>query len=96
MSTVLVTGGSGFIGAHCLVQLLNAGHEVRTTVRSLKREGDVRDMVKEGGASGDRLSLFAADLLSDEGWKAAVADIGVTTTRCPNRVTSVRATRRRS
>ena len=72
MSTVLVTGGSGFIGAHCLVQLLNAGHEVRTTVRSLKREGDVRDMVKEGSASGDRLSLFAADLLSDEGWKDAV------------------------
>ena len=72
MTTVLVTGGSGFIGAHCVVQLLNAGHEVRTTVRSLKREGDVRDMVKEGGASGDRLSLHAADLLSDEGWKDAV------------------------
>jgi nucleoside-diphosphate-sugar epimerase len=73
MSTVLVTGGSGFIGAHCLVQLLNAGHEVRATVRSLKREGDVRDMVKEGGAPGDRLSLFAADLTSDAGWKEAVS-----------------------
>lgn len=73
MSTVLVTGGSGFIGAHCLVQLLNRGHEVRTTVRSLKREGDVREMVKEGGAAGDRLSLFAADLTSDNGWKEAVS-----------------------
>jgi len=73
MSTVLVTGGSGFIGAHCLVQLLNAGHEVRTTVRSLKRESDVRDMVKEGGASGDHLSVLAADLTSDTGWKDAVS-----------------------
>jgi nucleoside-diphosphate-sugar epimerase len=26
MATVLVTGGSGFIGVHCIVDLLNAGH----------------------------------------------------------------------
>ena len=73
MSTVLVTGGSGFVGSHVIVQLLRAGHEVRTTVRSLKREGDVREMVKEGGAdAGDRLSFFVADLTSDDGWKEAV------------------------
>ena len=63
MSTILVTGGSGFIGSHCILQLLAAGHQVRTTVRSLKREGDVRAMLKEGGAEpGDRLSFIAADL----------------------------------
>ena len=44
-----MTGGSGFVGSHCIVQLLAAGHEVRTTVRSLAREGDVRAMLKEGG-----------------------------------------------
>ena len=38
MSTVLVTGGSGFIGSHCILQLLAAGYRVRTTVRSLGRE----------------------------------------------------------
>ena len=38
--TVLVTGGSGFIGSHFILQLLAAGHRVLTTaVRSLKREG---------------------------------------------------------
>jgi nucleoside-diphosphate-sugar epimerase len=74
MSTVLVTGGSGFIGSHTILQLLAAGHNVRTTVRSLKREGDVRAMLKVGGAEpGDRLSFVAADLEKDAGWPEAVA-----------------------
>src|SRR5499427_2414854 len=74
MSTVLVTGGSGFVGSHVLLQLLNAGHTVRTTVRSLTREPGVREMMKAAGADpGDRLAFFAADLVRDEGWTAAVA-----------------------
>ena len=73
LSTILVTGGSGFIGSHCLLQLLAAGHQVRTTVRSLKREGDVRAMLKEGDAApADRLSFFEANLESDAGWPPAV------------------------
>ncbi len=79
MSTVLVTGGSGFIGVHSILQLLAAGHQVRTTVRNLKREPDVRAMLKVGGVdaaslSNDRLTFFAADLEGDAGWKEAVAE----------------------
>jgi nucleoside-diphosphate-sugar epimerase len=74
MSTVLVTGGSGFIGSHAILQLLNAGHRVRTTVRNLKREADVRAMLKQGGVdAGGRLSFVPADLESDAGWPEAVA-----------------------
>lgn len=74
MSTVLVTGGSGFIGSHSILQLLAAGHQVRTTVRDLKREGDVRAMLKQGGAPPDgRLAFFAANLENDAGWPQAIA-----------------------
>jgi len=75
MSQVLVTGGSGFIGSHCLLQLLAAGHIVQTTVRDLAREPAVRAMLRQGGAAdpGDRLSFVAADLEADAGWAEAVA-----------------------
>ena len=72
--TILVTGGSGFIAAHTILQLLSAGHRVRTTVRNLQREPLVRAMLKQGGAEpGDRLAFLAADLESDAGWPQAVA-----------------------
>lgn len=71
---VLVTGGSGFLGAQCILQLLAAGYRVRTTVRSLQREPDVRALLAAGGAtSTDALSFVAADLMADAGWPAAVA-----------------------
>ena len=71
---ILVTGGSGFVGAHCILQLLDAGYRVRTTVRSLAREGEVRAMLTTGGAvPGDALSFAAADLMSDPGWHDAAA-----------------------
>ena len=74
MSTVLVTGGSGFVGSHVILQLLNTGHIVRTTVRALTREQSVREMLRDAGADpGERLLFFAADLLRDEGWAEGVA-----------------------
>jgi nucleoside-diphosphate-sugar epimerase len=70
---VLVTGGSGFVGAHCILRLLAAGYRVRTTVRDRGREPDVRSMLRTGGAEpGEALSFHAADLTADAGWAAAV------------------------
>jgi len=70
--TVLVTGGSGFLGGWCVVELLRRGYRVRATVRDLAREAEVRAAVGSEVSADDRLSVIAADLRADEGWEEAV------------------------
>jgi nucleoside-diphosphate-sugar epimerase len=73
METVLVSGGSGFLGGRCVVELLRRGYAVRTTVRDLGKEGEVRSRVGSEVDPGDRLSVMEADLRCDDGWAEAVA-----------------------
>ncbi len=69
--TVLVTGGSGYIGGWCVIGLLQQGYRVRTTVRDLAREAGVRAALGTVVDPGAALSFHAADLTSDAGWDAA-------------------------
>ena len=71
--TVLVTGGSGFLGGWCIIDLLNRGYRVRTTVRNIAREQEVRTALSAEVEAGDRLAFFEADLQDDSGWSEAVA-----------------------
>jgi dihydroflavonol-4-reductase len=70
-STVLVTGATGFVGLHCILQLLERGHRVRGTMRSLEREPEVRRALGRHVDADDRLELVEADLTRDEGWSEA-------------------------
>jgi dihydroflavonol-4-reductase len=72
-ATVLVTGGSGFIAGWCMIGLLQQGYAVRTTVRSLDREGAIRAAIGKAVDPQDRLSFHAADLTTDAGWDAAAS-----------------------
>ncbi len=66
--TVLVTGGSGYLGAWCIIGLLQRGYRVRTTVRNPSRERDVHAAVESQTGPGQHLTVHQADLTSDEHW----------------------------
>jgi nucleoside-diphosphate-sugar epimerase len=74
-SKVLVTGGSGYLGTRLIADLLRDGREVRTTVRLLSGEADVREAVRRGGADDTGLELVVADLASDDCWLAALEGV---------------------
>ena len=69
--TILVTGGTGYIGGEVIGQLLARGHSVHTTVRdAAKSEPRLRARWSDAG---ERLKVFQADLLDDAGWAEANA-----------------------
>ena len=72
MEKVLVTGSTGFIGLHCIHQLIEKGYSVNGTLRSKSREEEVRSSLKEANLSDANLSLYECDLMSDDGWEKAI------------------------
>ncbi len=75
--TVLVTGGTGFIAQHCILQLLEAGYHVRASARSASRQAELiatlSPHLSPGTTLEGRFEVFAADLTSDDGWDDAVS-----------------------
>jgi dihydroflavonol-4-reductase len=71
-TTVLVTGGAGFVAGWCIVELLNRGYAVRATLRSLAKQVEVRSAVA-AAAPTELLTFVAADLTQDAGWDVAAA-----------------------
>lgn len=70
---VVITGGSGFIAIHIILQLLQQGYAVRTTVRSLKRTALIHEMLATGGVTDlTDLEITEADLTSDDHWAATM------------------------
>ncbi|TGD18402.1 SDR family oxidoreductase [Levilactobacillus suantsaiihabitans] len=70
---VVVTGGSGFIASQIILQLLQQGYAVRTTVRSLQKADLIRQMLATGGVTDlTDLEVTTADLTSDANWSTVM------------------------
>lgn len=75
-NTILVTGGSGFVGIHTILQLLQKGFKVHTTIRSLAKKESIMIALNAAGIEDlSRLTFFEADLTSDGGWNEAMKDV---------------------
>ena len=73
MARVLVTGATGFIAGHVILQLLEAGHEVRGTARSAASVPKLNATLSKYAGKPVNIELYAANLEKDEGWADAVA-----------------------
>lgn len=71
--TVLVTGGTGFIARQIILQLLQKGYRVRTTVRNLASTTELKDMlIAQGVTAIDHLSFAEAELTKNDNWQQAM------------------------
>lgn len=76
MTTVLVTGGSGFVASHCLARLITAGYRVRTTLRRPDRRPALDSTLAALGipaAAVASVDVVLANLDHDDGWAEATA-----------------------
>ncbi len=72
---ILVTGASGFVALHTIIQLLQQGYTVRATLRSLSREAEVRETISKYVQANDRLEILTADLEQESGWNEAIQNV---------------------
>lgn len=81
MTTVLLTGASGYIGKHIALELLNQGYTVRASVRSLSKSAEVINAVTphllDASKLDTRLTFIELDLEKDAGWDSALNGIDV-------------------
>ncbi len=71
-NAVLVSGGTGSIAGELIRQLLAKGWTVHATVRN-KAKSEAKLRVRLGNPTADKLRIFAAELMSDDGWAEAMA-----------------------
>ncbi|WP_327234023.1 NAD-dependent epimerase/dehydratase family protein [Streptomyces sp. NBC_01317] len=77
METVLVTGGTGFLGGHSVARLLREGYRTRVTVREPGQRAGVLAALRDAGVDpADRLEFAVADLRTDAGWDRAMEGAG--------------------
>ena len=68
MKKVLVTGGTSYIGKHCIAQLLEKNYDVSTTIRDINKSSEIKSDIEKFLKKPIELKFFEADLLKDDGW----------------------------
>jgi dihydroflavonol-4-reductase len=69
---ILVTGASGFIASHCILDLLDHGYQVRGTLRDPGRANRLRSVLAKHTEHSDQVDFVQAELTDPDVWDAAM------------------------
>jgi len=74
MKNIFISGASGFIGTHIVIEGLKRGYTITGTTRSMHKEGVLREIVSAhlGEEALSRLIIYYCDLNSPDGWADAM------------------------
>ena len=72
MSTILVTGGAGFIGSHTCVELLNAGYDIVVMDNFCNSKPEALNRIRK--ITGKDFKFYETDMLDYEGTCKIFAD----------------------
>ena len=73
---ILVTGASGFIATHCIVELLNHGYKIKGTIRDLDRAVRIRTILEQHTKHIENLEFVQAELTEPQDWEKAMHGCG--------------------
>jgi nucleoside-diphosphate-sugar epimerase len=71
MPKVLISGASGFIAGHCILEMLSHGYEVRGTLRDSARGEAIKAILADYTDRIDALEFVSADLMNEASWVEA-------------------------
>jgi len=74
---ILVTGASGYLASWVIKQLLEQGHLVNATVRSLQNEVKITHLLNMQNTFKHQLNLFEADLMEQGSFALAMQDCDI-------------------
>ena len=75
MTKVLVTGATGFLASHLILQLVERGYDVRGSVRNLEKGEGLQQALSEYAGKPISIEFVLADLNSEDGWAEAVEGV---------------------
>ena len=70
---ILVTGASGFIASHTILELLDHGYKVRGTIRDINRAENLRKVLSVYSSKASEVEFVEATLTDPDCWHVAAA-----------------------
>jgi dihydroflavonol-4-reductase len=72
LKKIFISGGSGYLGLHCIKLAIENGYRVKTSVRDESKKVEALNSIKEYLKTPEDLEFCILDLLKDKGWEESM------------------------